>query len=91
MSLFTKKFRSTIALSMSAVDMSRLNRRLSSRSVGQNHVLPRTSPVTRSGDRTAHARPIGPPQSCPMTTRSLRSSSAIKPDTTRACSAGVYP
>jgi hypothetical protein len=55
-------------------------------SVGQNHVLPSTTPRTRSARSTLTAIPMGPPQSWPITTNPSRARSSTSSPTTAACS-----
>jgi hypothetical protein len=65
-SLSTKKFRCRIAHCIGGLPMTLLKILVVRSCVGQNQVLPRITPRTRSARAVATAMLIGPPQSWPI-------------------------
>jgi hypothetical protein len=67
-SFSTKKFRRRIAHCIGGLPMILLNALVGKSAVGQNQMLPSTTPRTRSARATSTAMLIGPPQSWPIVT-----------------------
>ena len=72
-----------------AVDMTRLNSLIPSWSAGQNQVLPRITPRTRSARAVAAAMLTGPPQSWPIVMNPSSWRRSASSPTQRACSSIV--